>query len=162
MRCSERLRAVTACATHRLRPPASHLSPAHRLRQPSAVAELGVVRRLRKSPVKLESFQRVFGIALLLLGVGALLFCFFGIRPLHAHVTWYLPHFFGSQRAAQVTYDDLFRYAQQLTEARGRAELRFWYLLAGSSSLLGVVLLAWSRDRRRLCSVSPRHEPTVA
>jgi hypothetical protein len=112
--------------------------------------------------VKLESFQKVFGIALLLLGVAALAFYLFGIRPLHAHATWYLPHFYGSQRAPQVTYDDLFLHAQQLAEARGRAAPRFWCLLAGSSSLLGVVLLAWSRDRHKLSSALPQHEPNVA
>ena len=111
--------------------------------------------------MKLESFQKAFGIALLLLGVGALLFYLFGVRPLHAHATWYLPQFYGSERAPQITYDELFLYAQQLTEARVRAETRFWCLLAGSSSLLGVVLLAWSRDRHRLSSALPKHEPNV-
>jgi hypothetical protein len=105
--------------------------------------------------VKLELFQKLLGIALLLLGVAALLINFVAIRALRAHATWALPHFYGPQRAAQVSYDDLFAYAQQVIELRGEAEMRFWGLLAGSSLLLGIILLAWSRDRRRLSSALP-------
>ena len=97
-----------------------------------------------------KKFLNYVGVVFILTGVAVFLLALFGIRALDAHAQWYLPHFFGAQRAPNVTYDDLFAYATDLTKLRGRAELRYYYTLAISCIVLGGVLLAWARDRRRL------------
>jgi hypothetical protein len=76
----------------------------------------------------------------------------FGIRALDAHAQWYLPHFFGPERAPSTTYDDLFVYASELTKLRGKAELRFFCTLTIFCVVFGGVLIAWARDRSRLCN----------
>jgi purine-cytosine permease-like protein len=90
------------------------------------------------------------GISLILIGVAVFLLAIFGIRALDAHDQWYLPHFYGVQRAPNVTYDDLFAYASILLKQRGHAWFCFFYTLTISCVTLGAVLLAWARDRKRL------------
>ena len=94
--------------------------------------------------------QTYFGIGFILIGVSVFLFAIFGIRALDTHDRWYLPHFYGAQRAPSVTYDDLLAYATELMKQRGHVWFCFSYTLAISCATLGGVLLAWARDRRRL------------
>ena len=87
---------------------------------------------------------------LVLIGVGFLLLAAFGIQALVAHDEWFVPHFFGPQHPPEYSYDQLYEYTVNLTRLRDQAELRFFYTLASSCIILGGVLFAWARDRKRL------------
>jgi hypothetical protein len=100
------------------------------------------------------------GTLLIIVGVAVCLLAIFGIRALDSHAQWYLPHFYGEQRAPNVSYDDLFAYATDITKQRGQAECRFYSTLSLSCIILGCVLLAWARDRRKLYSSITEHEST--
>ena len=90
------------------------------------------------------------GIALVLIGFVFCSLTVFGIRSLNAHDEWYVSHFFGPQHQPEITYEQLFAYTTNLTKLRGQAEIRFYCTLAVSCFVIGGVLLAWARDRRRL------------
>jgi len=88
---------------------------------------------MRKQPLT------YIGLVFVLIGIATFVLTGFGIRALDAHAQWFLPHFFGPERAPSTTYDDLFVYATDLTKLRGRAEFRFYYTLTIFSIVLGGV-----------------------
>ena len=98
---------------------------------------------------------------LILIGVAFLLLAIFGIQALVAHDEWFVPHFFGPQHPPEYGYDQLYDYTVNLTKLRGQAELRFIYTLASSCLILGGVLFAWARDRRRLIDFT-KQSPNTA
>jgi hypothetical protein len=90
------------------------------------------------------------GVSFFLIGIAFLLLTVFGIQALDTHDKWFVPHFFGPGHPPEYGYDQLYDYTVNLTILRGRAEFRFFYTLTVSCVILGVVLLAWAHDRKRL------------
>lgn len=90
------------------------------------------------------------GAFFILIGVVFLLWTLFGVQALNAHDEWFVPHFFGPGHKPEYGYDQLYDYTVNLTMLRDRAELWFSYTLTISCVILGGVLFAWARDRKRL------------
>jgi hypothetical protein len=92
----------------------------------------------------------VIGGVLLAVGIIVLIFTFFGVRALTHHSVWYLQKFYGAGRSEQVGYDQLFDYARDITTHRNSLAVGLYSAVGILTTVLGFVVILWSRDRRRL------------
>jgi hypothetical protein len=98
--------------------------------------------------------MKYFAIILMVLGVllAAFMVVFFG--AIHADVVWMLHNRYGPPQPQGVSYEHLFHWTMVATQRGIDAENLCGYLSAAYLVSLGVILLAWGRDKKKLRSIS--------
>ena len=89
------------------------------------------------------------GIALCLISVVIGGVFFFGIRALSAHSFYYLDRFYSLEKNPNPKYSDLYDYALNITQASNAHFLYLGLLAIASWAALGMVVILWSKDRKR-------------
>ncbi len=91
--------------------------------------------------------RKSFGVGFVLFGVVCAVVYFFEVEPWTANELNIFARYYGLENRPPMSYEDMYFFAQRQLIIRHHTEICFWALLVGGSLLLGIVLLAWHRDR---------------
>ena len=98
--------------------------------------------------------MKYFAIIFIVLGLllAAFMAVFFG--AIHADFVWMLHNRYGRPQPQGLTYEHLFHWTMVATQRGIDAENLCGYLSATYLASLGVILLYWSRDKKKLRSIA--------
>lgn len=90
-----------------------------------------------------------FGISTILFGIAVAFYELFVTRALVRHSAWFLEKFFGPNHPPEYTYDQLYKYAGDLTLHRNYQAYLYQSVICFLLIVCGVVSLLWSKDCKR-------------